>query len=108
MIDESDRGSLSEVVVRETARRFPASPHLCAYGVRRAHELEIAMGLKTILVPIEQHDLMNSTLQTALLLARKFDSYSWSLHGTMRSAPRCLVGTTPMPVVHLDSPFRSA
>jgi len=47
------------------------SPHLCAYG---AHELEIAMGFKTILVPIEQHDLMKSTLQTALLLARKFDS----------------------------------
>jgi hypothetical protein len=37
--------------------------------------LEIAMGFKTILVPIEQHDLVNSTLQTALLLARKFDSY---------------------------------
>jgi hypothetical protein len=37
--------------------------------------LEIAMGFKTILVPVEQHDLMNSTLQTALLLARKFDSY---------------------------------
>jgi hypothetical protein len=33
------------------------------------------MAFKTILVPIEQHDLMNSTLQTALLLARKFDSY---------------------------------
>ena len=33
------------------------------------------MGFKTILVPIEQHDLMNSTLETALLLARKFNSY---------------------------------
>ena len=33
------------------------------------------MGFKTILVPIEQHDLMTSTLETALLLARKFDSY---------------------------------
>jgi nucleotide-binding universal stress UspA family protein len=33
------------------------------------------MGFKTILVPTEQHDLMNSTLETALLLARKFDSY---------------------------------
>ena len=33
------------------------------------------MGFKTILVPIEQHDLVNSTLETALLLARKFDSY---------------------------------
>jgi nucleotide-binding universal stress UspA family protein len=38
-------------------------------------KLEIAMGFKTILVPTEQHDLMNSTLETALLLARKFDSY---------------------------------
>jgi hypothetical protein len=37
--------------------------------------LEIAMGFKTILVPIEQHDLVNSILNTALLLARKFDSY---------------------------------
>jgi hypothetical protein len=33
------------------------------------------MDFKTILVPIEQHDLMNSTLKTALLLAQKFDSY---------------------------------
>ncbi len=33
------------------------------------------MTMKTILVPTEQHDLMTSTLQTALLLARKFDSY---------------------------------
>jgi hypothetical protein len=36
---------------------------------------EIAMGFKTILVPVEPHDLMTSTLETALLLARKFDSY---------------------------------
>jgi nucleotide-binding universal stress UspA family protein len=35
----------------------------------------IAMGFRTILVPIEEHDFMNSTLETALLLARKFDSY---------------------------------
>src|SRR5262249_43261980 len=40
-----------------------------------ALELEMAMGFKTILVPVEQHALMNSTLETALLLARKFDSY---------------------------------
>ena len=33
------------------------------------------MGFRTILVPIEQHDLMNSTLETALCLAQKFDSY---------------------------------
>jgi nucleotide-binding universal stress UspA family protein len=31
--------------------------------------------MKTILVPTEQNDVMNSTLQTACLLARKFDSY---------------------------------
>jgi hypothetical protein len=31
--------------------------------------------MKTILVPTEQHDVTNSILQTALLLARKFDSY---------------------------------
>jgi nucleotide-binding universal stress UspA family protein len=40
-----------------------------------ALELVMTMGFKTILVPIEQHDLMNRTLETALLLARKFDSY---------------------------------
>ena len=31
--------------------------------------------MKALLVPTEQHDLMTSTLETALLLARKFDSY---------------------------------
>ena len=40
-----------------------------------APEGDNAMGFKTILVPIEQHDLMNSTLETALLLARKCNSY---------------------------------
>ena len=33
------------------------------------------MSFNTILVPIEQHDLMNATLETALVLARKFNSY---------------------------------
>ena len=33
------------------------------------------MSFRTILVPIEQHDLMSSTLETALSLAQKFDSY---------------------------------
>jgi hypothetical protein len=33
------------------------------------------MALRTILVPVEEHDLMNSTLETALVLARKFDGY---------------------------------
>src|SRR6201993_3766797 len=36
---------------------------------------EAAMPYQTILVPTEPHDLMTSTLETALLLARKFDSY---------------------------------
>ena len=47
----------------------------CAVRATTALHLDIVMGFKTILVPIEQHDLANSTLQTALLLARKFDSY---------------------------------
>jgi nucleotide-binding universal stress UspA family protein len=33
------------------------------------------MGMKTILVPIENHDAMRSTLETALLLGRRCDSY---------------------------------
>src|SRR6516225_5939495 len=33
------------------------------------------MSFGTILIPVEQHDLVNSTLQTALCLAQKFDSY---------------------------------
>jgi hypothetical protein len=33
------------------------------------------MSFRNILVPVEQHDLMNSTLETALYLAKKFDSY---------------------------------
>ena len=33
------------------------------------------MGFRTILVPVEQHHLMDSALQTALGLARQFDSY---------------------------------
>jgi nucleotide-binding universal stress UspA family protein len=46
------------------------------------------MGFKTILVPTEQHDLMNPTLETALLLARKFDSYveGFALHVTTPAA----------------------
>lgn len=33
------------------------------------------MSMRSILVPIEQHDLMTSTLETALLVARRFGSY---------------------------------
>lgn len=31
--------------------------------------------MKSVLVPTENHGAMQSTLETALLLARKFDSY---------------------------------
>ncbi len=53
---------------------LPRTQQKCAHRGRRP-EGEIAMDFRTILVPIEQHDLMNATLETALLLARKFDSY---------------------------------
>ena len=33
------------------------------------------MSMKTMLIPTEQRNSMSSTLQTALLLARRFDSY---------------------------------
>jgi nucleotide-binding universal stress UspA family protein len=33
------------------------------------------MAFKAVLVPVEQHDVMKSTLESALLLARQFDSY---------------------------------
>src|SRR5215218_5896345 len=33
------------------------------------------MSMKTILVPTEKSDLMASTLETALLFAKRFDSY---------------------------------
>ena len=35
----------------------------------------MTLAMKTILVPTEQNDAMGSTLETALLFARKFDSY---------------------------------
>src|SRR3981189_90667 len=35
----------------------------------------MTLAMKTVLVPIEQNDAMASTLETALLFARKFDSY---------------------------------
>src|SRR5262245_19118408 len=45
----------------------------CHRHQRRIRRL--AMSLKTILVPTEPHDAMTATLETALLLARRFDSY---------------------------------
>jgi nucleotide-binding universal stress UspA family protein len=68
-------------------------------------ELEIAMGFKTILVPIEQHDLVNSTLETALLLARNFDSYIEGF--ALRIAIPAVfavgdVGAVPIPALEQD------
>jgi hypothetical protein len=46
------------------------------------------MGFKTILVPTARHDFMNSTLETALLLAQMFDSYieGFALRAAMPAA----------------------
>jgi hypothetical protein len=46
------------------------------------------MTFRTILVPVEQHDLTNSTLETALCLAQKFDSYieGFALRGAIPAA----------------------
>jgi nucleotide-binding universal stress UspA family protein len=68
-------------------------------------EWEIAMGFKTILVPVEQHDLMNSTLETALLLARKFDSYveGFALRVELPTAFAVGdVGAVPIPALEQD------
>ena len=51
-------------------RRLAKDAYLCAQWRRRAVDWRSAMGFKTILVPIEQHDLTNSILETALLLAQ--------------------------------------
>jgi nucleotide-binding universal stress UspA family protein len=85
--DATDRGAVrgsanqllrSSLPSCEQERRQPGRPP----------ELEMAVGFKTILVPIEQHDLMNSTLKAALLLAQKFDSYieGFALRVAIRAA----------------------
>jgi nucleotide-binding universal stress UspA family protein len=65
--------------------------------------LEIAMSFKTILVPVEQHDLMSSSLSVALLLARKFDSYvqGFALRVAMPSA-FALGDVGPLPIPALE------
>jgi nucleotide-binding universal stress UspA family protein len=63
------------------------------------------MDFRTILVPIEQHDLMNSTLETALLLARKFDSYieGFALRVAIPAAYAMVdVGTLAIPPLEQD------
>ena len=61
------------------------------------------MSFKTILVPVEQHDLMNSALNAALLLARSFDSYieGFALRVAMPSA-FALGDVGPLPIPALE------
>jgi nucleotide-binding universal stress UspA family protein len=77
--------------------------HPFAHAGRAATRLEIAMSFKTILVPVEQHDLMNSSLSVALLLARKFDSYvqGFALRVAMPSA-FALGDVGPLPIPALE------
>jgi nucleotide-binding universal stress UspA family protein len=63
------------------------------------------MGFRTILVPVEQHDLMDQAMQTALALARQFDSYIEGF--AMRVAiPTAFaigdVGAVPIPALEQD------
>jgi nucleotide-binding universal stress UspA family protein len=61
------------------------------------------MGFRTILVPIEQHDLMNSTLETPLLLARKFDSYIEGFALRVAIPPAFALGDVgPLPIPALE------
>ena len=63
------------------------------------------MGFKTILVPTARHDFMNSTLETALLLARMFDSYieGFALRAAMPAALAMGdVGALPIPASELE------
>jgi nucleotide-binding universal stress UspA family protein len=67
--------------------------------------MEMAMCFKTILVPIGQHDLANSTLKIALLLAQKFGSYieGFALQVAMRAAFAVSeAGAVPIPALQQE------
>jgi nucleotide-binding universal stress UspA family protein len=70
-------GGALQIATKTASATLPrrAGDRPATSGQRRATALGGAMSMKTILVPTEPHELMNSTLQTAVLLARKFDSY---------------------------------
>ena len=55
------------------------------------------MSMKTILVPTENHDAMRSALETALLLARRYDSYieGFALRWTIN---QFIGGDVPVPI----------
>jgi nucleotide-binding universal stress UspA family protein len=67
--------------------------------------METAMCFKTILVPIGQHDRINATLEAALQLARKFDSYieGFALQIAIR-APFAVTeaGAVPIPALQQE------
>jgi nucleotide-binding universal stress UspA family protein len=68
-------------------------------------ELEMAMCFKTILVPIGQHDLANSTLKTALRVAQKFDSYieGFALQDAIRTTFAVSeAGAVPIPALEQE------
>jgi hypothetical protein len=50
------------------------------------------MTMKTILIPTERGESMSSALQTALLVARRFDSYIEGFAAWDRPVPRCRYG----------------
>jgi hypothetical protein len=56
--------------VNANERKIAASKPDSLTGCREA-----TMSMKTILVPMEYHDTMQSALETALLLGRRCDSY---------------------------------
>ena len=64
------------------------------------------MSMKTILVPMENHDAMRSALETALLLARRCDSYiegfalRWSVN---QVAGGDIVGGFPLEIFTRDN-----
>ena len=55
------------------------------------------MGMKTVLVPTENHDAMRSTLETALLLAKRYGSYieGFALRLTIN---QFIGGDVPVPI----------
>src|SRR5262245_18108991 len=65
----------------------------------------MSMCFKTILVPIGQHDLANSTLKTALRVAQKFDSYieGFALQGAIRATFAVSeAGAVPIPALEQE------
>jgi len=63
------------------------------------------MSFRTILVPIEQHDVMSSTLETALCLAQKFDSYIEGFALRVAKPAYATVDATAVTIPNLEHDF---